>query len=375
VRVPAEPSTVPPRVADLANVWCTACHGPGRIIPTDDSWERGAKYAVDVCAVCHEGGPVAPTRVAEWRLSRMAHFIRGLAPDDPALQRGCARCHSAQGFIAWQRTGSIATLPDARIVQPITCAACHDAHSPDQPWGLRAWNGAVGSTALCATCHASLASRTDPVARAERRAPHAPQGDLILRAGNAHGRGQDACVQCHMTGDDPSVGRHTFALRDPEGRPNPTACVACHSGATNLDSYLAVGDWDGDGRREPHVEEFDGLMALLHAQIDRRVAALPPAGCGPDRPALVASVRDRVVLADAAGVDLGDCDRDGQLDDGESAALVPDDDLYDAAFIWIEATIDRSRGMHDPRGQIRDLQDAIRLVADGPLPPWDRPAF
>lgn len=375
LHVPSEPAEVPPRVAALANVWCTSCHGPGRIIPTDDSWERGAKYAADVCALCHDGGPDQPTRVQEWRRSRMSRFRASLAPGDPALERGCARCHSAQGFIAWQRDGQVAAVADARIVQPITCAVCHDPHAAGRPSQLRIWDATVGSSALCTTCHAAQASRDDPVARAERRVPHAPQGELVLRAGSPHGRGLRACAECHMAGADPAVGRHTFAVRDAEGVPAAAACAGCHAGATSLDTFLARGDWDGDGTRAPHVTEVEGLLARLEADLRARVATLPPLGCGPGPAVSLAAQRDRVVVVDEAGHDLGDCDADGVLEEGESPALVPDDDLYDAAFAWLETLADGSRGLHDPRAQVRALQDAIGLVAEGPLPPWDRPPF
>lgn len=373
--VPSDPATVPPRVAALANVWCTSCHGPGRIVPTDDSWERGAKYAADVCATCHDGAPEAPTRVAEWRRSGMSRFLSGLGPGDPALERGCARCHSAQGFVAWQRTGSIATVADARIVQPIACGACHDPHSAEHPAQLRVWDAARGSSALCATCHTAQASPDDPVARAERRAPHAPQGEVVLREGSPHGRGPDACAGCHMAGTDPTVGRHTFAMRGEDGTPNPAACTACHAGATDLDRFVGRGDWDGDGTREPHVEEVEGLLEVLAAGLGARVRALGPVGCGPGPAVFVGASRDRVVLVDAAGHDLGDCDADGALEEGESPALVPDEALYEAAFTWLETIADGSRGVHDPRGQVRALQSAVGLVAEGPLPPWDRPDF
>jgi hypothetical protein len=218
-------------------------------------------------------------------------------------------------------------------------------------------------------------SRQDPVAWAERRAPHAPQVEIVLRAGSVHGREPDACVACHMAGDDPAVGRHSFATRFADGRPSPAACTACHEGATGLDDYLALGDWDGDGLREPHVEEVEGLLGQLEDRLASRVSALPPAGCGPSSAVLVGAPADRVVLVDADGRDVGDCDGDGVLDEGEEPALVEDDVLYGAAVAWLEALADGSRGLHDPRGQVRDLQDAIVRVIDGPRPPWDRPVF
>jgi len=177
-----------------------------------------------------------------------------------------------------------------------------------------------------------------------------------------------------MAGDDPGVGRHSFLLRDAEGRASPTACVGCHAGATNLDDFLAAGDWDGDGVREPHVQEVEALLALLAERLRDRAASEPP-GCGGAAAASVAALRDRVVLVDADGHDLGDCDGDGAIGEGESTALVPDDDLYDAAFVWLQTLQDGSRGLHDPVGQVRALQDAIRLVSDGAVPPWDRPAL
>lgn len=373
--VPAERASVPPRVADLANVWCTACHGPGRIVPTDDSWERGAKYSADVCAPCHDGGTNLPTLLSEWRSSRMARFRGALGPGDPALERGCARCHSAQGFVAWQREGSLAAVADARIVQPITCAACHDPHAAEASGQLRVWDAARGSSALCVTCHTAQTSLTDPVDVSERRAPHAPQGEIVLGARSPHGWGRDACAACHMAGTDPAVGHHSFTMRDPAGGPNVAACTSCHAGATSFDDFLAAGDWDGDGARAPHVAEVDGLVALLGARIATRLAQAPQVGCGPGPAVSVGSSRDRVVVVDAEGRDLGDCDGDGTLGEGETPALVADETLYRAGYAWLQIAADGSRGLHDPRGQVRALQDAILSLPVAPGPPWDRPVF
>lgn len=372
--VPTERDGVPPRVADLANVWCTSCHGPGRIVPTDDSWERGAKYSAEVCAQCHEGSADFPTRVAEWRRSAMARFRAALGPGDPALERGCARCHSAQGFVAWQRQGALATVADPRIVQPITCAACHDPHAA-RPSQLRIWDAERGSSALCATCHTAQASLDDPAAVAGRRAPHAPQAEIVLGLRSAHGRGPDACAACHMAGDDPAVGRHTFAMRDAEGHPNVAACSSCHAGATAFEQVLAGGDWDGDGMREAHVAEVEGLLEELSGRIASRIDADPPQGCGPDPAAFVGVSLDRIVTVDASGRDLGDCDGDGRLGPEESPAVVADETLYRAAWAYLEIGIDGSRGLHDPRGQVSALQDAILLVGAGAAPAWERPVF
>ena len=90
----------------------------------------------------------------------------------------------------------------------------------------------------------------------------------------------------------------------------------------------------------------------------------------------VGAVRDRVVLVDAAGRDVGDCDGDGTIDEaaGEAPALVADDALYDASYAWIEARRDGSRSLHDPRGLVRSLQDALLSLAAA-RPTWDRPSF
>ncbi|MBI2895189.1 MAG: hypothetical protein HYY06_16665 [Deltaproteobacteria bacterium] len=370
IEVPSDVTAVPSKVRVLANIWCTSCHGPGRIIPRDDSWEWGAKYSAGVCAQCHDGAPQAATRVAEWRRAKMSRF--SLDPDDPAVQRGCARCHSAQGFVAWQRSGSVAALPDMRTAQPITCAACHDAHSSGRAQ-LRVAGGEEGSLALCATCHAAQASPEVPQDRDERRAPHAPQGEIVLEAGSPHSFA-DACAVCHMAGEDPLVGRHTFAMRDPERVPNGAACTGCHPGATDLDSFLALGDWDGDGAREAHVEEVDGLIDRLEDDVTNVANDLESDACGGREPAGVGESAGRIVLVDGAGLDLGDCNGDGRIGADESSAVLPADqgDLYEAAFALLEATRDGSHGLHDPVGQPRGLQRAITSFGRSPAPAWDR---
>ena len=316
----------------------------------------------------------------------MSRFVRGLRPDDPAIRRGCASCHSAQGFVAWRRRGEQIT-PEPGTVAAITCAACHDAHDASRPSALRVFDVAepvagapaegMGAGALCATCHRAGPAGAD----ARDAAPHAPQADVLLGrgarssprgAGAVHGAIANTCTACHMArpaGGDPRfgfAGGHTFSARGlgERGGVPPSACSACHEEAPDA---IGARDWNGDGEAgAPRAEATASLNELggrLRAAIARRGLRGP---C--PTPRVAARVVDhdaRLVLADAEGILLGDCDGDGRLEEGESsvgAARLPGP-LGRAAYDLILLERDGSHGIHNPAytfAVLRALSRALR---------------
>lgn len=359
------------------NVWCSACHGPGRIVPPQFRWQYGAKFQVGVCARCHDvddDDPAANHRsphVDEWRLSPMSDFTRDLAPNDPALRADCARCHSAQGFVEWRRRDARVT-PDPVTVAPITCPTCHDSHDATRPRGLRLFDTSdplasghaverMGAGALCATCHrAGSIDGADP-------APHAPQTNLLLGVGarvagdgeaGGHRNIANTCTRCHMTrpnADDPlyaTVGGHTFSVRARTGEPalSPAACAPCHGEVEP--SRIGAGDWDGDGVEGPVAEEHDRALLEASEAFSERVTALGiEGGCPSARAAADVSELDgRLRLVDRNGALLGDCDGDGAFGEVESPVGIDalPRPLRDAAWDLALLRADGSRGLHNP---------------------------
>jgi hypothetical protein len=353
------------------SVWCSACHGPGRILPPQFHWQYGSKFQVGVCARCHdvdEGDPdanhVSP-QVDEWRIAAMSSFLRDLEPEDPALRSGCAQCHSAQGFVSFLRGHEV--VPERATVAPIACAACHDAHDASRPHALRVYDdvsiagedhGALGSGALCASCHRSTANDVDA-------APHAPQGDLLVGRGARLARDEDGgvhrfiadtCVRCHMTrpqASDPlyrRAGGHTFSIRARTGGDeiNAASCAPCHGDAP-IDS-IGARDRDGDGTAGSVSREHEAALARLSERLRAQIAARAIEDrCG--RVAADAIDFDaRLVLVDAEGRMLGDCDGDGRFAEGETpitAGALPRS-LADAAYDLAMLRADGSMGYHNP---------------------------
>jgi hypothetical protein len=79
----------------------------------------------DVCGSCH-GEPTRHGRYQQWQLSAHADYTTAVAEGtDPT----CAKCHSAQGFVAWKdssfSTANLTVDWTKDDVHPQTCATCH----------------------------------------------------------------------------------------------------------------------------------------------------------------------------------------------------------------------------------------------------------
>jgi hypothetical protein len=55
-----------------------------------------------------------------------------------------------------------------------------------------------------------------------------------------------------------------------------------------------------------------------------------------------------MVVVDDGGHDLGDCNQDGKIADGEKSALIPDDALAGDAYDYFLIERDKSFGFHNP---------------------------
>jgi hypothetical protein len=258
----------------------------------------------------------------------------------------------------------------------------------------------IGAGALCVTCHNLEHDVRDAATVEARLAPHAPQAELSYgRAGFAMELSANApalpplegvacsrtagegCVTCHMDkGPAPGepghrqVGDHTFRMISSEGVANTRPCQACHQGRAGFDP-LAGGDWDGDGVTRGVRDEVRGLMALLRAKLTAQLRARDYRGC---EPALgrahwfKAGDRSRLVLVDAEGYDLGDCDRNGFIERAEQAFVVPDAKLYRAAYNFLLVELDGSGGLHNLPYIIKLLQRTLVALSDGHnLPSWE----
>lgn len=379
-----------PEAMRLANIQCESCHGPGNdhMGDTRDS-KVVASMSVDVCASCHDAG-THHVFVEQWRHSgEDATEITGEGFDgghakgafvSRGTRAGCAACHSGAGFVQWVNEGrpvdeyglpaEISTVPDAT---KHTCATCHDPHDATNEHQLRFADTQLGdgtpvtiekygAGALCMQCHRSRRNAVtyteDPDnASSHYGAHHGPEADLLLAANYpdfkdedgksiefptsphavavlpGHDQG-DACVNCHMAGEDKVdaegniilVGGHSWNMNDAEGNDNVEACAPCHGyiGET-FDSkkfyFNGNADHDGNGIEEGLQLEVKGLMEKL-------ALLLPPVG-----------------------------EIDVSLTD---TSLAPE--VFKAGYVYFWVEEDRSLGVHNPAFTVALLKEAIKNV-------------
>jgi hypothetical protein len=255
-----------PKSAKQANIQCENCHGPqtGEAHTTGDS---RVTLSSDVCAACH-GEPARHGRFQQWQLSGHANYETAVAE---GMSGGCAQCHTAQGFLAWGKSGytasSVQVTWTADQVHPQTCQTCHDPHGIGTTSGSGASNATVritgttpplmagftatdvGRGAICMTCHngrRGLRNDSNFAVADASRAPHVgPQTDVLMGQNfylvdvgtpGYHARVEETCVTCHMAETPPpdiisynkGGTNHTFYA-------SKEICSECHATITAED--------------------------------------------------------------------------------------------------------------------------------------------
>lgn len=256
-----------PASAKLTNIQCENCHGPQSDIAHMKKDGSRMSQSSDLCGTCH-GEPKRHGRYQQWQLSRHGNYETARAEGTNA---SCAKCHSSQGFIQWANNG-FGTKPitvdwTTDDVQPITCAACHDAHAIGTTSGNDATNATVriagttpmldagftvngaGRGAICMTCHNGRRGlKNDSIALTDfSRAPHVgPQTDILVgqnlyfaRVGEKgnHAAIEDTCVVCHMETSDPpptlaNYSNGAYGGTNHSFYAQPDICSKCHTAIT-----------------------------------------------------------------------------------------------------------------------------------------------
>jgi hypothetical protein len=291
-----------PKSASLANIQCENCHGPNNSPLHADGTLDAARISLsaDVCGSCH-GEPPRHGLYQQWQESAHASFDLAISESGSS---SCARCHTAQGFMAWTTQGGkdlskqiqgkngnataaeMAAIVTADTAQPQTCAVCHDPHAqgvgtanatvrisgdtPLLPAGFTATD--VGKGAMCMTCHNTRNGlHNDANPPTAYSAPHTPSQTDILMGQNAffvnterspHGDIQDTCVTCHMelspAPTELTVGggaNHTF-------KADITICAKCHSDSLN-----------GKALQSGTQAKLDSLATALTQYLNKKLPA------------------------------------------------------------------------------------------------------
>ncbi|KFZ37259.1 hypothetical protein HR45_11315 [Shewanella mangrovi] len=259
-----------PKTARMMNIQCESCHGPqnspahGMYDMVDGKTPNPftsprISFSAELCSNCHY------ERI-QWTASKTVSPTSGESHmnEQRALELGtdadCGRCHSAQGFVAYEKQlqqGNVGKIDDplwssvtADNVEPVTCTACHDPHgngndlqvridgdTPDLPAGFNM--PGVGQGATCIACHNTaqgvlsdnsgvwLHEDNDEPAPEQQNynIAHGSQGDVFAGRnawfmGNQlpmvakHAVIDDSCVKCHQLynptiKDTPAFGKLT----------------------------------------------------------------------------------------------------------------------------------------------------------------------
>ena len=303
-----------PSLANLANIQCENCHGPGsqHVFSNGILGNTNAisvNYAAGDCAQCHDSTPTH-VKSAEWNVSLHANTTR--TPSGPGRE-ACVRCHTAGGFIGYVKNlGSSNTYATNTVFEALTCQTCHEPHDATNPHQLRTGlnytlpDGTAVTNAgfggFCMNCHHSRnGSATNNIAKypsGQNTWPggssfgvhDSPQGDM-LEGVNAITYGKaipssahrnsitNTCAGCHMqpvAATDPAflqAGGHTFHMTYNVVTGGVTntldkvdVCVQCHGPISSFD--MAKVDYNGDG-------VIEGVQTEVQHLLDKLTTMLP----------------------------------------------------------------------------------------------------
>lgn len=290
-----------PDTARLSNIQCENCHGPQDYTHAhrDQPGAPRVSVSADVCGSCH-GEPERHGRFQQWLLSSHADY--DLARERGASSGNCARCHSGNGFIAWDDHDydpgqTVAVTWNEDTVHPQTCPTCHDPHdtgtysgSDDTDAKVRIMGDTheliagftatgVGKGATCMTCHNSRNGERNDITWAslspDSKADiphHGVQADLIMGQNayffdqtelirGKHSLIEDVCVTCHMNKTQPpdllsynqQGTNHTFAA-------DPGICIECHGEGVTADSVQNIVNSDLDVLKADISHTYMDLM-------------------------------------------------------------------------------------------------------------------
>ncbi len=290
-----------PELANLGNVQCENCHGPGSAHMGDPEG-IAISLSAEGCGYCHDE-PSHHMKNAQWRLSGHAEEdARAFTYPIGEGRESCVGCHSGEGFVDIAngeeevRTG----------FQTITCAVCHDPHSAENEAQLRIYDTVTlpdgtevtdaGASATCMTCHNGRVGPEEVEAEEPQWPHYSTAAEMIAGVGgytydedienSPHQAVGLVCVECHMattpgmddagtpddTADDTplpghnEIGEHTFAMTSADGVESVGACAECHGEIEDF-NLEADGDYDGDGTVEGVRDEVQGLLDLLFQAI------------------------------------------------------------------------------------------------------------
>ncbi len=256
--------------------------------------------ASQTCAECHTGAHHG--FADEWAKSGHAMGVSSALNNSSSY---CVSCHSGQGALAaWGVTANYKEKNDPQAQHVgITCAVCHDPHSKTNDAQLRFPIDVPDENVnLCMKCHNR---RSNPEVTAQRiRGPHAPEGPLLLgeagwwppgfepevdRIVATHGTSGNPklCASCHVsqfTVTDPATGNFVFNATghlfkavpclDENGVPLPDE--ECEILQRSFQSCVQSGCHGTQASARSAFLTANQRMTTLATEIDRLLTLVPP---------------------------------------------------------------------------------------------------
>lgn len=260
------------------------------------------------CAGCHDGRAFAQGVSDPKKISGRAPFGPWVVATD------CRACHTGKGA-ALQKSG-MATIPTSQT--PVT----------------------GGKGAVCMGCHNQF-GKPDINDTAHGYPHYGPMADVLmgtggmtqnlsLMSGEQHRTIPDTCVACHFSN---APEGHMF-------KPTTAKCKGCHKSFTSVDAFVAVGDYDGNGKIEPFVKEVAGLMNAVAYAVNKTA----------NTETFVASQGEIIFKSK-----------------GTTVKTVPTK-AYQGAYNWELVDHDKSSGIHNPFYVVTLLQESYREMIGSELP-------
>lgn len=296
---------MPVALQNVSNIQCENCHGPAdeHMQSLGDISRISVNFSAGNCGQCHDK-LTHHVKNTEWVQTPHAkgYVFRGSG--------SCAPCHSTVGYID---ANDPSLSWDGKVVdnvgrsgtgyEGVTCAACHDPHTPGAGAHQLRDIGSVtlangfeitqgGDGLICMACHHDRYEAEDRASQG-RTPHHGTQTDLLFGQ-NAIEYGQDmpssrhwdavedSCTQCHMQelehGDVPDyaehkVGGHSFMLSYNDETNSvihlTETCKSCHGEIEDFN--FGGADYDQDGAVEGVQTEISDMLYDL-------AIMLPPVG-------------------------------------------------------------------------------------------------
>ncbi|MCK9421076.1 MAG: hypothetical protein M0Q38_00570 [Bacteroidales bacterium] len=340
-------------MVSVAALMFTSCTKEGPQGPAGPNGKDGTngtngKDANATCTQCHNWSDTIVAKIFQYDASQHA---TGSTTFESA--KGCAACHTSQGFVETVETGADTTKFDVKDPAPINCRTCHNIHETytsidwamktTAPFNLRIDNtiaidlqGGDGTSNLCGRCH--QARKTTPWVTN-------PLGTDSLKATNGRW-GPHNGPQVLLF-----AGKGMFEFGTPYGNTSHStkaSCSSCHMAkavgdVTGGHTWKIVSEEEGDNFNGCNVSDCHSLAPVTKAWFDEKQAAMD---------AKWNALRVKLLAK-------------GLIDTTNAITYKKKHTQKEFAVVWNFKSYltDRSKGIHNPR-YISDMLDASSAVLD-----------